>query len=207
MKKAKQFMMKNLRMIICLIILILLIILMGNFFQDNLVHFDNFYYKHISKLITPRMTFLVKVLTNFGNAFSFITIILFMAFFLKNKKYSILTIINLFMVFILNVILKFIFARPRPTDINLINELGYSFPSAHAMISTAFYGFIIYLFWHTNISKKEKYFYTISLCLLIIGICISRIYLGVHFTSDVLGGILFALLYLMLYIKIIKKEL
>ena len=109
------------------------------------------------------MTFFVKMITNLGSAFALIVITLLIILFFKNKKYGILTGINLLVVFLFNLVLKFIFARPRPIDINLIEESGYSFPSAHAMVSTAFYGFIIYLILKSNLSKLNKTIYSVLL--------------------------------------------
>ena len=207
MNKVGLFFNKNLKWIIAFIMLILFIAIIRSVYKENIVGFDNFYYKHISKLISDKMTFLVKIITNLSNAFSLITLTLLILVIFKNKMYGILTGINLIIIFIVNVILKFIFARPRPIDINLIEELGYSFPSAHAMVSTAFYGFIIYLIWNLNIKRAYKWIYSILLSILIILICITRIYLGVHYASDVFGGMFISISYLVLFTSIISKYL
>ena len=114
--------------------------------------------------------------------------------------------LNLFLVFIINRLLKFIIRRPRPQAFVLVIENGYSFPSAHAMIGFAFYGFIIYLIMKSKKNKKEKIIYSTLLSLLILVVGISRIYLGVHYASDVIGGFLIALLYLVIFIKYIYKK-
>ena len=60
---------------------------------------------------------------------------------------------------LLNILLKNIVQRPRPTDYRLIEEAGYSFPSGHSMISMAFYGFIIFnLIIIQNIHLYQKRF-------------------------------------------------
>lgn len=207
MKKVLLFLKKNLKWIVSLITLIMFIAIVRNIYANEIASFDNFYYEYISKLISDQMTFFVKVITNLGSAYALISITVLMLLIPKKKIYGILTSINLVAIFLLNLLLKYIFTRPRPTDINLIKELGYSFPSAHAMVGTAFYGFLIYLIWQSNIKNKQKWFYSILLGILIILICITRIYLGVHFASDVFGGFLISISYLVLFTSIIKKYL
>lgn len=113
--------------------------------------------------------------------------------------------LNLIIVSVLNVVLKDILQRPRPTEYRIINESGYSFPSGHSMISMAFYGFIIYLTYKYVKNKYIKWGLITLLSILIITIGISRIYLGVHYTSDVLAGFLISISYLILYTNIINK--
>lgn len=82
---------------------------------------------------------------------------------------------------------------------------GYSFPSGHSMISAAFYGFLIYLIYKKVKNKKFKITLIIVLSILIVSIGISRIYLGVHYTSDVLAGFTVSVSYLIIYTSIVKK--
>ena len=114
---------------------------------------------------------------------------------------------NIAIIAILNQVLKRILQRPRPTEFRIIEETGYSFPSGHSMVSMAFYGYLIYLIYKYI---KNKYVKCISIVLLSILICsigISRIYLGVHYTSDVLGGFLISVSYLIIYIMFTNKLL
>ena len=100
-----------------------------------------------------------------------------------------------------NFSIKQIFQRPRPINTRIIDESGYSFPSGHSMVSMAFYGYLIYLI-HKNIKNKYvKVALTLLLSILIISIGISRIYLGVHYTSDVIAGFLVAIAYLIIFVN------
>lgn len=101
--------------------------------------------------------------------------------------------------------LKNTLKRPRPIDYRLIEETGYSFPSGHSMASMAFYGLLIYLIYRNVKNKYLKWTLICLLSVLIILIGISRIYLGVHYTSDVLAGFLVSLSYLIIYTNCIKE--
>lgn len=132
-----------------------------------------------------------------------ITLILIIA--IKNKKMKIAIALNIIIEPILNTILKNIFVRPRPMGYRLIEETGYSFPSGHSMASMAFYGLLIYLIYKNVKNKYLKWTLILVLSVLIILIGFSRIYLGVHYTSDVLGGFLISLSYLIIYTNGIKN--
>jgi undecaprenyl-diphosphatase len=106
---------------------------------------------------------------------------------------------------LLNQVLKRIIRRPRPTGINLIKENGFSFPSGHSMVSMAFYGVLIYLINKSKLNKETKLLLSLLLSILILFIGISRIYLGVHYASDVLAGFSLSLAYLIISIYIYEK--
>lgn len=114
--------------------------------------------------------------------------------------------ICLIIITIINQTLKFILQRPRPTEYRIIDETGYSFPSGHSMLSMAFYVFIIYLIYKNVKNKYLKITLITILSLLILMIDISRIYLGVHYTSDVCAGFLISASYLIIYINISNKK-
>jgi undecaprenyl-diphosphatase len=101
-----------------------------------------------------------------------------------------------------NQLIKNIIARVRPDHIRLIEQGGYSFPSGHAMISIALYGFIIYLLMTKSYNKYIKIIGIPLLVLLIIGIGCSRIYVGVHYPSDILAGYLLSMTILLLTITL-----
>jgi len=75
------------------------------------------------------------------------------------------------------------------------------------MVSMAFYGYLIYLIYKYVKNKDLKWISIVLLSILICSIGISRIYLGVHYTSDVLGGFLISLSYLIVYTLIVNRYL
>ena len=116
-------------------------------------------------------------------------------------------IVNLITIFFSNQLLKRIVERPRPEGFRIVEELGYSFPSGHSMVSMAFYGLFIYFIYEKVKNKYIKWTSIILLTLLIVLIGISRIYLGVHYASDVLAGFLLSISYLGLFTHIIKDDI
>ncbi len=150
------------------------------------------------------ITNLVKYYTFFGSATFLIVITVISWLLFKNKYYSKIITINLILSFLTNQVLKFIIARDRPYFIHLVKENGFSFPSGHAMVSFCFYGLIIYLLHKSNL--KYKNIIIILLILLIFVIGATRIYLGVHYFSDIIGAYLAGLIYLLVFTNYIKTN-
>ena len=205
-KKIKEFIMKKWKLIILFICIIGFLLLAEDVFNKEIMNGDIIGYKLVSTyLISDFATPIAKFITNFGGATCLILITIILFIVIKNKKIGISIICNIGIVTALNVLLKRILQRPRPEEYRIINESGYSFPSGHSMISMAFYGFLIYLIYIYVKNKYLKWILIIVLSLLIVSIGISRIYLGVHYTSDVLAGFLIAISYLIIYMGIFKK--
>lgn len=108
----------------------------------------------------------------------------------KDKRLGIGLSLNLIIVGVLNFLLKIIVRRPRPEEINIIIESGFSFPSGHAMMSIALFGMLIYFAYKFIKNKGVKIFLIVLFSILTFLIGTSRIYLGVHYFSDVLAGFL-----------------
>ena len=88
---------------------------------------------------------------------------------------------------LLNLILKLAFHRPRP-EAAFVHLETYSFPSGHAMVSTALYGALAYLAWSRLRTPRARVALLTGTAALLSLICFSRLYLGVHYLSDVLAG-------------------
>ena len=102
-------------------------------------------------------------------------------------------------------ILKNLFGRPRPDNPLLKTVSGLSFPSGHALVSVAFYGLLIYLVWHNITHKFWRWVVIVLLLMLILTIGVSRIYLRVHYASDVLAGFAMGLIWLVLSIWVVRR--
>lgn len=204
--KAKEFINKYLIWIILVLGLLLFFYLVRLINANTISVLDNYIYNLIKGFITPKMTPIVKFITEFGNYTVMIPVIILFYLFNKDKSFNRYFTINLVAIFTSNFIVKNIIRRDRPIDINLIIENGFSFPSGHSMVSFAFYGFIIYYVYCSHLSKLGKTIIISILTLLVLMIGLSRIYLGVHYASDVIGGFVLALVYLIIFIKYIYKK-
>lgn len=107
---------------------------------------------------------------------------------------------------ILNPVLKNIFDRERPTLLRLIDITGFSFPSGHAMGSTAFFGSVMFII-NRKMSGADKGI-IIGLCaLMILMVSISRVYLGAHYPTDIVAGIIGGVFCIVLSTLILRKKL
>ncbi len=134
-----------------------------------------------------------------------VSILLFLAFVLGHRKELLLFVAVIGGAPLLNVFLKSWFKRERPDIHRLVEEAGYSFPSGHSMAAFALYSILTYLLWkHLNGSAGKMLLVLIGSAI-VICIGLSRIYLGVHYPSDVLGGYLASGVWLGLMIEIFRR--
>ncbi len=202
-----NFIRKHWKPIIFSLSILIFVVITKLLLEEQIHIFDDFVYNMISKLRCEPLTYFFKFMSFLCSTwFLIFTTIMIMAF-AKNRKNGFYIGLNVLICFLLNQTFKMIFTRTRPVDINLIVENGYSFPSGHSMVSLAFYGFFIYIIAHKRIKKKKKILYCLLLALLTLLIGISRIYLGVHYASDVLAGFALSMAYLIIYIKLFYKKM
>lgn len=208
LNKIRKILKNNYKWIILLICVIIFYAILEDIFEYEKLKLDIIIYNIIVlKLRTESLTKIMGILTNFGGAYMLIGLAIMITIFSKNKKTAFIIDLNLIIITIFNLILKNIIQRPRPEGYRLIAESGYSFPSGHSMISMAFYGLIIYMIWKTMKNKKLRNIVCVLITILVILIGISRIYLGVHYASDVIGGFVVSIAYLIVYVSITKTIL
>lgn len=203
--KTKEIIEKNIKWIALFISIVLVIGIIEDVLDKEIDKLDVFGYNIISEhLISENVTPIAKGITQLGGAVFLIILATVLLITIRNKKIGLLIWINLGISTLLNQILKHIVQRPRPTEFRIIDETGYSFPSGHSMVSAAFYGFLIYLIYKNVKNKYLKSVLITILSLLIVLIGTSRIYLGVHYTSDVLAGFLISISYLIIFTTVTK---
>ena len=205
LEKIKKFLIENYKWIVLFICIVSLLVLIEDVMDKDIITFDEKGYFIVSKyLISDTMNPIAKCITNFANMYWLIGTSIILLIVLKSKKTGLYISINLGLSALVNFTLKQIIQRPRPIGHRIIDESGYSLPSGHSMVSMAYYGFLIYLIYKNVKNKYIKWPLIVLLALLIINIGISRIYLGVHYTSDVIAGFLVAITYLIIYTHILK---
>lgn len=194
----------NLKWIIFFCVIAIFIVLSKRVLAREVFAFDEVITTFVSRFQTPTLTNILKLITDLMSIPALIVICLIVYLIPVSRKNGNVVVLNLITVASINAILKILFARERPFDNALIEEVGYSFPSGHSMTSMAFFGLFIYLIYHSKLRKEEKII-TIGLfsCLIFL-IGISRIYLGVHYPSDVIGGFVLSIAYLILFTQVVK---
>lgn len=203
--KITNWLKSNLRWLIVVICTIILMLIIINIFNNQIENFDMKIYSFISNFISKNNTAIMKVITSVASATILCGICIAILIIVKNKKYAVLISVNLFISTVLNIILKNIFDRARPEGYRLIEIGGFSFPSGHSMASMTFYGFLIYLIYKKIQNKYIKWTLITILSILILAVGTSRIYLGVHYASDVIGGFCFSIIYLAFYTHFTKN--
>ncbi len=174
--------------------------------SNNASYFDNFVYNIVAKMNCKVVTIIFLIISYFCSTFFLITCIILIMLLSKDNKKAFYICLNLGLCCLINQILKLVFQRERPVDINIITEKGFSFPSGHSMASMAFYGMWIYLINVSKMAKNKKVIYSTLLAIFILLIGVSRIYLGVHFATDVVAGFSLAFAYLIFFINVVYKK-
>ena len=197
---------ENKKMIIFYIAIGLFILLTILTATDIIDPMDNVIESFVIGIRSERLTSIMMVITNLSRAYFLISVSVILLFILKNKKNALLIIVNLTTIFLSSQLLKFIFHRARPDGEHIISTLGYSYPSGHAMVSMAYFSFILYLINKKVTKKRHRTILTFITGITVFLIGFSRIYLGVHYTSDVLAGFLLATAYLVVFLTIIRSK-
>ncbi len=184
--------MKKYQKNILLTLLIIFIIITILVLTQLTTSFDKAIYQFIISFRTSYLDTYFKFITKLGNLKT-VALILIISFLLLKKKSFFTIFSNTTFSVIINTIIKNIIRRKRPTILRLIKQGGFSYPSGHAMICISLYGTILYLIITKVKNKFIKICSTILILIIIISIGISRIYLGVHYTTDIIAGYILAI--------------
>lgn len=198
---------KYVKWIILFVCLLIFCFIAVNVYNGNYFYSDGVIYDFVSNyVISDGVTPFVKFITWFGSTIGIIVMCFVFLFVIRNKKINIILVTNLICAAIINnYVLKLIFTRDRPNINPIVIENGNSFPSGHSMVSMVFYGSLIYIAYKYLNNKKLKWTIISCLSLLILLIGFTRIYLGVHYFSDVIGGFVIGGCYLIISTMVIRK--
>jgi membrane-associated phospholipid phosphatase len=146
------------------------------------------------------LTSFLTFVTHLGDRFAYIAITTILgAYFwirFRNWKFTLQMVLVLLLSSVSNVAIKRVINRARPSLDHLVEVNTLSFPSGHSMSAMAFYGFLIYLCMRFKMQRPVRLILILVLTVLIFSIGLSRIYLGVHFPSDVAAGFLGGLIWI-----------
>ena len=190
------------RIIIGILSLIGFIVLLLLLLTNNISSFDDYIYKIMQSIRCGFFDYIFLFFTKLGNSIPTTILTIILLIFLNKKDRYILGS-SMIITLLMNQGIKYIIKRPRPPiEERLITQGGYSFPSGHSMMALCLYGILIYLSVTKIENKKIKILLVLLFSTIILLIGLSRIYLRVHYPSDVLAAYLLTLLILIVNITI-----
>lgn len=159
---------------------------------DRIVDFDTTIIEAVQSHESPILTSIMKFFTVAGSTQVVVIMCLLIIFFLYKVLHHRTELILFIVVVVgsplLNFVLKEIFQRARPDLHRLIEIGGYSFPSGHAMNAFTVYGIFTFLLWRHIFNQSGRTLLLFFCSFIVFMIGVSRIYLGVHYPSDIIGG-------------------
>jgi membrane-associated phospholipid phosphatase len=162
--------------------------------QGDTQHFDTAIRTWVHRFASPGMTSAMKAISLLGYNILIVELLIAFAFFawLRWRRAAVWLAVAMAGSLALDMTLKYAYHRTRPTAFFGVAPHSYSFPSGHALCSFCFYGVMAGLLSARTKSLAWRLAIWIAATVLIIAIGLSRIYLGVHYPSDVIAGYLAA---------------
>ncbi len=212
-KILASFALLSFELVIILVLFILSLIcfvyITNNIFELKNTSFDQQVFSFIRPYITQFTTSVMVVISFFASQHFLlpanILLIVWFLFITKHKWYSISVPVVSLGSFIVMSGLKFFFQRPRPLGPVFEAARGFSYPSGHAMSAMTFYGLLIYIVWDRVNNTTLKWVLTLFLLIAVFLIGFSRVYLRVHYASDVLAGFSLGIIWLVISLWVISK--
>lgn len=202
----KKVLKENIWYLLTLVLLIVIcVIVVKSSYINDINKFDQSVIKFIISILDDRLTSIFEFLTFFGDIYIPIVILMCIFLLIKNKWYFYLQSVSYLIAGIITYLTKILAGRERPLEALIEIPSSKSFPSGHTLTSIVFYLMLIYLL--TNkCSKRVKIISFICGSIFVLLIAFSRVYLGVHYCSDVVGGIIFGIPCLLMLINVISKN-
>lgn len=199
-----DLMRENLHAMVAVVATIIFVWLLGEVLEGEAVKLDTWAYQLV--VVYMRREWLTPVMQSISElALPVVLLVMLLAVeaFAPGRRPGMCAAVNLALVFALNIALKEIVHRPRPEGFRLITETGYSFPSGHSMVAMAFYGLLAWMVWHYERDRFVRALCVSGFMLVVVAVGLSRIYLGVHYATDVMAGFCISLAWLGFYTKVV----
>ena len=192
----------NVKTLVLLVAALVFVWLLGEVASGEIMRLDTLAYElFVERLRSDALTPFMEAFTSLASVVVLAVMAAVIAALAPGKAPGWCVAVNLVCVVLLNTVLKVIVQRPRPDGFRLISETGYSFPSGHSMVSMAFFGLLIWMVWRYHRKDIMRIVWCVVFGLVIAMVGISRIYLGVHYASDVLAGFCVSLVWLIFYVR------
>ena len=199
---------ENVRTLVLLGAALVFVWLLGEVAEGEVMKLDTLAYQlFVEHLRSDALTPIMEAFTSLASVVVLAVLAAVIAALAPGKAPGWCVSVNLVCVVVLNTVLKVIVQRPRPDGFRLISETGYSFPSGHSMVSMAFFGLLIWMIWRYHRRDVMRVVWCVVFGLVIVMVGVSRIYLGVHYASDVLAGFCVSLAWLVFYTKVVAPVL
>ncbi len=203
-RRAFGLLKDNVRLLVIIAAALIFSLLLEDVAEGQIMALDVYAYRFFVEYL--RSDFMTPIMEGF-TSLSSVAVVLVMALivsaFAPGRAPGRCVCANVIGALILNQVLKFIVQRPRPDGFRLATESSYSFPSGHSMISMAFYGLLIWMIWKYEKDNILRHVWCCLFAVIIVMVGISRIYLGVHYASDVIAGFCVSFLWLAFFTKVI----
>ena len=203
-RTMRDLLRENLHAVVAAAAAIAFVWLLGEVLEGEAVKLDTWAYQLV--VVYMRREWLTPIMQSISElALPVVLVVMLLAVeaFAPGRRPGICAAVNLALVFVLNLALKEIVHRPRPEGFRLITETGYSFPSGHSMIAMAFYGLLAWMVWHYERDRFVRTLCVSGFMLVVVAVGLSRIYLGVHYATDVMAGFCVSLAWLVFYTKVV----
>lgn len=199
---------KELRWIIFAVAVIVFFALLEDVAEGEIMKLDTLAYTFaVAYLRNDTLTPIMESISDIASITSLAVLLLAIVAFAPGRRPGLCATVNLALVIVLNQAIKFAVARPRPEGFRLVAESGYSFPSGHSMVAMAFFGLLAWMVWHYGRNRFTRWVGAVGFSVVIVLIGFSRVYLGVHYASDVLAGFCISLAWLAVFTRTIAPLL
>ena len=160
------------------------------------------YLLFVERLRSPVLTVAMKTVSNMASLPFIVGVLVAAMLWAPSRAHVVWAAVNVGAISAIDQLLKVLVRRPRPQGFRLVEAPGLSFPSGHSMAAMAFYGYGICLVRCGVHGLPFGAAIEIALACVILAVGVSRIYLGVHYTSDVLGGFCLSFAWLVLFVHL-----
>lgn len=161
----------------------------------------------VERLRSPVLTIAMRGISNLASVPFIVGVLVAAILRAPCRPHVILAAANVGAISAIDQLLKILVRRPRPQGFRLAEAPGFSFPSGHSMAAMAFYGYGIWLVRCSTCGLPLGAATEVALALVILAVGVSRIYLGVHYASDVLGGFCLSFAWLILFVHLVAGVL
>lgn len=201
--QARGLIHDNRRLVIIALCLVVFLWLFEEVSENELNKLDRLAYWLVVEHL--RFDWLTPVMEGFSalaTPITLLVLLLCVAAFAPGRRPGWCCTVNLILIVAVNQILKFIIQRPRPDGFRLVSVSGYSFPSGHSMVSMAFFGLLAWFVWKYEKDKRMRNALCFAFAAIIVMMGLSRVYLGVHYATDVIAGFCLSIIWLALYTRL-----